>query len=70
MDVTAYSSVSDLVEALRRLGAGDLGPEEVDSLFQALVETELIHYLEDSYQRTARDLVEAGRVILPREQEG
>ena len=63
------STMAELAGVLTRYAAGDLPAAEVDALFQALIDTGLIQYMEDSYQRTARDLVEEGRCSVPRAQE-
>jgi hypothetical protein len=63
------ATMTDLALALNRYQAGDMKPHEVDDLFQALLDTGLVYHLEDTYQRTAGDLVDQGRCILPKSEE-
>ena len=44
---------------------GELGYDETVTLFQALLDTGMIHHLQGSYSRMAADLLWAGAITLP-----
>jgi hypothetical protein len=58
--------MSNLVDKLIDYEHAMLTDEEVVELFQELVDTGLAWSLQGSYGRTARDLIEAGEVSVPR----
>lgn len=60
----------DLVGAIMDYESGELGEQETIDLFQHLVDTDTVNQLQGSYQRTARALIDAGLVTVPRETEG
>ena len=52
----------DVVDAIIDYESGFLSDEAVVELYQHLIDTGLIHSLQGFYQRTAADLIKAGRV--------
>jgi hypothetical protein len=54
-----------IVDKIIDFEEGNLTDDEVIELFQELVDTGMINQLQGFYQRTARDLWEAGYITLP-----
>lgn len=42
---------------------GELSHEEIVDLFEALIETGMIHHLQGIYGRTAQDLIDSGFIV-------
>lgn len=55
----------DLISKIMEFESGELDDEGIDELFQHLVNTGMAWSLQGFYGRTARDLIEAGRITMP-----
>jgi len=54
--------MKDLVDRIMDYEGGEMPEDEAVELFQHLVDTGLVWQLQGHYGRTARDLIQAGRV--------
>ncbi len=62
---TGYTAPMNLTTQIIAYENGELGYDETVTLFQALLDTGMIHHLQGSYHRTAADLLWAGAITLP-----
>ena len=53
-----------IVDKIIEYESGDMPPAEILAFFQELITGGLIHQLQGHYQRTARQLIEAGLIVL------
>lgn len=51
---------SDIVGKIMDYEGGSMDEEQIVEFFQELIDTEIIHDLQGSYQRMAKALIEAG----------
>ena len=56
---------TDIVGKIMAFEQGELGNEEVYTLFQFLLDSGMIHSLQGSYQRMAEELLLAGMISMP-----
>ena len=59
--------MSDIVGKIMSFESGEMEEHEVYAFFQFLLDTNLIYGLQGSYQRTARQLLDAGLITAPTE---
>ncbi len=59
----------DVVGQIMAFEQGELENEEVFALFQFLLDSGMIHSLQGSYQRMAEELILAGKVEVPNQNE-
>lgn len=52
----------NLVSTLSRYESGELDDDEIDALFQTLLDTGVLWSLQGSYQLTAHNLLRLGRI--------
>lgn len=57
----------DVVDKIMKYEDGGMEYEEYVQFFQELVDTGYINYLQGSYQRTVRDLIDSGEVLLSKD---
>jgi len=57
--------MKQLVTQIIEYESGELSNVEIVELFQELVDTGVLHQLQGSYQRTARQLFEEGFLVTP-----
>ena len=60
-----YHAGMNLTTDIIRYENGELGYDETVTLFQALLDTGMIHHLQGSYSSTAVSLLWAGAITLP-----
>ena len=61
--------MQDIVEKIIAFENGEMENEEVFTLFQFLLDSGMIHSLQGSYQRMAEELILAGKVEVPNQNE-
>ena len=59
----------DVVGQIMAFEQGELNNEEVFALFQFLLDSGMIYSLQGSYQRMAEELILAGKVEVPNQNE-
>lgn len=57
----------DLTSQIIAFESGELDNGEVAALFQFLLDSGMIHHLQGSYQRMAQDLLVAGMIQMPQD---
>ena len=55
----------DITSQIMAFEQGELPNEEVDALFQFLIDSGMIYSLQGSYQRMAQELLLAGKIEMP-----
>lgn len=64
------SAMKELVSDLIDYENGELDEEQTVELFQKLVDADLVWQLQGHYGRTAAALIDAGKVTLPKAEQG